>query len=378
MLDTGYDYVGDFCEGFALVRINGKAGYIDANGEVAIPIDHDYTNDRHYVFPNFSEGLAGFYKNGKLGFVDKTGKVAINYCYEYAYTFNEGLCGVKNGKYGFIDKSGRPAVPFIYDMVTYFSEGLAPAKKDGKLGFIGQSGETAIPFVYEAEHGFIEGFSDGVALVKLNGKKGYIDRNGKAVVPFGLEFDSIRPFNNGLALVIRSVRADSARRKDENQTDNEKQAATEESRDYYRWGVINKTGKTVIPAEYDNIDYTPEGVVAENAGCQRFHDWTGKLLHETDYDRIGRFSEGMASARKGRNLFFIDCKGTVRISLGNTFDSADAFSEGYSRVKKGDRYGYIDRTGVVVAEPEFTFAHPVREGIAVVTKNNQWGLFRAN
>ena len=80
----------------------------------------------------YSEGLAWVRLNGKYGFIDKSGTEVIPCKYDYAYFFSEGLAEVKlNGKYGFIDKSGRLVIPCKYDGTYSFSEGLAKVMLNG-------------------------------------------------------------------------------------------------------------------------------------------------------------------------------------------------------------------------------------------------------
>ncbi|MDR2360843.1 MAG: WG repeat-containing protein [Oscillospiraceae bacterium] len=180
-----YDYIHGFVEGLAFVRNKDKkCGYINESGAVVIPLDYEGSADGRFVFPFFSEGLAALFKNGKLGFVDQSGNVVIDFQYDYAYTFQDGLCGVRkdgqNGiRYGFINKRGEEVIPIEYDWVYYFSDGLAPAKRNGKLGYIDKFGNTAIPFVYDkTDSGDTAQFINGTAVVMLNGKKLRIDRNG--------------------------------------------------------------------------------------------------------------------------------------------------------------------------------------------------------
>ena len=61
-----YDDAYNFSEGLALVKLNGKYGYIDKQGNEVIPLKYDYAN-------NFLEGLALVRLNGKYGYIDKQG-----------------------------------------------------------------------------------------------------------------------------------------------------------------------------------------------------------------------------------------------------------------------------------------------------------------
>ena len=77
------------------------------------------------VYP-FSENFAPVKLNGKWGFVDANGKEVISCKYDDVIRFSESLAGVKtNGKWGFINKAGKEVVSCKYDEVMIFSEGFA-------------------------------------------------------------------------------------------------------------------------------------------------------------------------------------------------------------------------------------------------------------
>jgi hypothetical protein len=202
-----YESTGDFSEGLARVKLNGKWGYIDKTGKEVIPLKYDHAG-------NFYEGLADVKLNDKWGYIDKTGKEVIPLKYDDAGNFDEGLAYVKmNGKYGYIDKTGKEVTPFQYDGVGPFFQGLAPVRLNGKWGCIDKTGKEVIPLKYdEALY-----FSEGLAYVKLNGKYGYIDKTGKEVIP--LKYDDAGNFDEGLAMVKLNG----------------------------KWGYIDKTDKEVIP-----------------------------------------------------------------------------------------------------------------------------------
>ena len=161
-LTKEYEYFKDYS--------TGKYGY-KHKGRVVIPAKYD---DAWY----FSEGLALVKINGKWGFIDKTGAMVIPAKYDVACPFIEGLASVKiNGKWGSIDKTDTMVIPAKYDGAGSFSEGLAAVYIAGKYGFIDKSGTIVIPAKYDDAWYF----SNGKALVKLNGRKFFIDRNGNEV-----------------------------------------------------------------------------------------------------------------------------------------------------------------------------------------------------
>lgn len=108
-----YDRIGVFSkEGLALLGLNGKYGFIGKT-KIVLPMKYEDAN-------GFSEELAAVKINGKWGFVDTEGQEVIAAQYEEAKYFNEGFAGVKkDGKWGVIDKANQPLLPFLYDDIIW-------------------------------------------------------------------------------------------------------------------------------------------------------------------------------------------------------------------------------------------------------------------
>jgi len=66
-----FDHATKFSDGLALVKKDGKFGYINAKGQVVIPFEYSYAT-------SFSGGMATVKKDGKLGTIDKTGSFRSN------------------------------------------------------------------------------------------------------------------------------------------------------------------------------------------------------------------------------------------------------------------------------------------------------------
>lgn len=125
-----------FKEGLALVKVDGKWGFIDTNGEYIISPQFDVAGDFH-------EGLAAVGLNRKIGYVNKKGELQIKPQFEEADDFHEGLAGVcLNGKWGFIDSEGELVIPYRFDDVKNFNNGIAQVKLDGKWLHINNTGDV--------------------------------------------------------------------------------------------------------------------------------------------------------------------------------------------------------------------------------------------
>ena len=61
-----YDYIYDFNEELARVKLNDKFGFINKEGKEVIPLIYDYAF-------NFHEGLAFIQLDNKMGLINKEG-----------------------------------------------------------------------------------------------------------------------------------------------------------------------------------------------------------------------------------------------------------------------------------------------------------------
>jgi hypothetical protein len=97
------------------IEENGREGFIDRAGKVAIPVCFDAVG-------NFSEGLARFERDGRWGYIDPSGNIVIQPTFLWAEDYHEGLAHVQatgtvlgfDGRWGYIDKTGEIVIPANY------------------------------------------------------------------------------------------------------------------------------------------------------------------------------------------------------------------------------------------------------------------------
>src|SRR2546426_190067 len=175
--------------------------------------------------------------------------------------------------------------------------------------------------------------------VKQMGKSAFIDKSGKIVIP--AKFDEADRFSDGLAQVMING----------------------------QWAYIDQTGNVIIDLKdmpkIDLIHPFSEGmagiIVDNKFGAI---DKTGKLVIKLQFDDAGRFSEGLSAVRSGGKWGYVDTSGHMVINP--QFDDADYFSGGLARVAIGGKVGrmlitevgeirgkvgYIDKTGKYVWDP---------------------------
>lgn len=310
---------------------NGKCGFIDSTGNVAIPPQYDELG-------LFSEGLAHVTVNGAKGFIDTTGNLIIEPHFSWAAGFYEGLAAVQlspDGKIGYINKRGEMVIPTQFDYASYFSDGLALIGKIEEFGmvygYINKSGETVIA----PQYSYAGIFNEGLAAVYVDGKCGFIDSTGKMVVP--PQYSVASDFHEGLAAV---------------------KAASDDG----KYGYIDKTGNLVISYQYDGALPFSEGLAAVVInGKWGFIDSTGKLIINPQYDNVWpSFTNGITIARyddyvgiidkTGKRIKFIECNedkmygNTIGFQIYNGMPCIAWVEDGYYQNV------YLNKSGKVVYE----------------------------
>ena len=330
------------------VEKNGKSGFIDRTGKIVIPLQFDSASP-------FSEGLALVTLKHKKFFIDTTGHVLFEARFDIIREFSEGLAAVNigekripnvglisdPGKWGYIDKTGKLVIPMKFTHAESFSEGLA-AITDGERGaFIDHDAKT----VFEVPLDVTLGFREGIAGVLYKGTLAYFDRTGKKISP-PLDYGpSSHSFSEGLVPV--GIKG--------------------------KTGFMDRTGKIVIAAQFEDAEDFSEGLAPvkiqsdETTWCPRepsgsrsgftmkwgYIDKTGKLVIPPQFESAAPFSEGLAAINQCDTGFFIDKSGK-KIMLGE-FRYVSPFAAGLSRVdvmiNDSLLSGLIDKTGKMIWGP---------------------------
>ena len=300
--------VYDFSEGLAVIKQNGKFGYIDKTGKIAIHPQFDNAN-------NFSEGLAVIKQNSKFGYIDKRGNFVILPQFDYADNFSEGLAKISsNSKYGYVNQNGNVVILPQFEEAYDFSEGLAIVKQNGSTGYIDQKGKIVIKPQFDDAYDF----SEGLAVIKQNNKYGYIDKRGKIVIK--PQFDDACDFSEGLAAIRQNG----------------------------KYGYIDKRGYVVIQPQFYYADNFSNGLARirqQQFGNYGYIDKNGKIVVHPQFEDAYDFSEGLAVIKRNGKYGYIDKGGKVIVQP--QFDDAYDFSEDLAIVKRNGEQRYIDKNGKI-------------------------------
>lgn len=241
-------YIGEYNSheeldyGFKKKNTKSKWGFFDhSTGEIVI------TPQYEYAYPFYGD-RAKVELNGKFGFIDPDGNIAVNIVWdECDSSFTRGnVCQVKKDQlWGLVDKNGNIIVHPQYEVIKDFevtisrnedSDYAALIIKDGKYGFINTKGNYLIePYLDQARSFWGRLYFDGdlsYAPVMIRDKWGYIDSNGEFVV--ALQFDDV----GGM---------DSISIKDEKALFGRKSISFQTVKKDNQWGIIDQYLNIIIP-----------------------------------------------------------------------------------------------------------------------------------
>ena len=186
-----FDYVSDFNDGFAAVKLNEKWNFINTRGELLCNEWFEFCDD-------FFDGCAIVKLNGKYNFINTRGELLCNEWFDWCFDFNNGLARVGlNGKWNFINTRRELLCNKWFDHCDEFSDGFATVRLSGKWNFINTRGELLCNEWFD----WGDNFHDGFAAVKRNRKWNFINTRGEFLWKGNQWFDSCGYFFDGFARV---------------------------------------------------------------------------------------------------------------------------------------------------------------------------------
>lgn len=268
-----------FCAAIPTDGFDYKWGIIDRNEHIIVPFNFDWAI-------RFSGDYASVCKkdgNEELlyGVVNRNGEEILPCNYEFVKICDDNIAMLRTehdtkviNLNTLTTLSSLNQINSNLDVCSY-SEGLILAQNMNtqKYGFLNLQGQIVIPFIYDEA----SDFHDGFAVVTFNNRLRFIDRNGNRA--FGRDFfrpeydgmdDELGIFNftNGMAVVPKRIKVMDAP-------------------SFENYGMIDNSGKLIIPFDYDFINRTEKGEsLAYKVEYDRHHryelnhffDKTGKLI----------------------------------------------------------------------------------------------------
>ncbi len=406
-----YDTVSYFNEGLAAICIQGKWGFINPYGKLVIPCSYDSAD-------NFSGGLCLVKRGLKLGYINKSGKEMIPCEFDELAWAADNLIWVKQkDKYGLYHTSGQLLSAPRFDGVNYFREERAWVQKGDKWGFINKEGVMLISPKYD----WGEPFNEGMAAVRLEEGSGYVNKTGDEVIP--PYYEEAQNFSEGLAAVKTTMEGEIhswiyVDRNNDLIITNVGSGITQAGpfRNGYasvykgdeKAGLIDKTGREVVPCEYEMIGELRDSLVAvKKYGKWGYCNLQGELVISCRFEEAEDFENGQALVKSG-DSYFINKKGEYLKPLKNsdapgmegdgdnairekiTIDYINTrgekiirgkagvltslFFNGMTPVRSDNKWGFMNKEGVLSIPCAYDSAGSFSEGLAPVRINRKWGF----
>lgn len=219
-LDFIYEEATSFCNGYAVVKINGVYTVINEDGQW-------YGVDKMGLdaIAGISENSIVGIKDGKYGIYSKSFKLRTEETFDHLYIHEDGLYVAKKGdKWGVLDKNLKTIVDYgLTDVVensrgTIFHGGCAIVNDGTGYYHMDAKGKA----LYDTRFADAKGYEGGlVAVANESGEWGIANSKGKLVVDY--QYEDAFSFSSKLA----AVKVDG------------------------KWGYINQYNQMVIEAEYE-------------------------------------------------------------------------------------------------------------------------------
>lgn len=331
-------HIGDFVDGYAITRQEGKSGVINHKGVQLLPMKYD------------SLFISGGYVIAKTISSEKTSWTILNFAgdvltdtnYQNIQERSGGLFAVKrNNSWGYIDIEEDNIVPYQYDGAGNFSERYAIASYMGSEGVINKKGQWVI--MPKEDH--LQKIEKGIYLFRSRDKSGLITVGDKIL------FSTSNPFiqlNNGFL----------------------------EKNSVGKYGLIDHNGRRILVTEYDEISPLQQDTVYY---FRKGAHWgiltkSGKVLHDLDnsVQDIYPMGEEFIGVKINNKYGFVDVNGDLRIA--NQYEGIGQFSEGLGAVKILGKWGYVDRIERLIIQPYYEEAHEFMHGLAKVMREGKYGL----
>lgn len=311
VIPAQFDSAGVFVDGLACVRQGRKVGYINKKGKVVIPITFDWfpwwdekaPGNKELDFSKamiqdlqFSDGLAVAFSGNHCGYIDNVGKFVIQPKYDRCSLFREHMAIVRKGDtLKCLNRTGT-VIAVLPPHTLLYGEGLFVQSIGGeKCVYNDKAGRRAIHQVFKNAHIFSEGLAAVEPLVVNSSNPtwgwGYIDTSGKFVIVPSVRFEGDKAIPSGFYgegnnpanqfVDGRAIVAD---------------LRTDPTTQQNLKGVMDKTGKWIVPPKYGHIAAYREGFARAYRDNQPVYlDKDGKEAIKPNALWANSFSEDLAA-----------------------------------------------------------------------------------
>jgi hypothetical protein len=385
-----------------------RYGFVSENGRIVAPVQYtkvlpfqsDHTwcftdNSTHLLSASggvvsysgirkvspFYNGLGGIAEVRKLAIIDTTGSELSSYVYSKLGSYSEGLMPARARKYfGYLDDNGEWAIEPRFYKAGPFINGVARVQYTKKYsngryyGYINTQGEVL-------EHKKLNRAEninkDGYALIKKGSGRGVVNASGLVIIKpkyakiyYGEGY--FTTFHNGVTTLRdntgKKIRSMKGSRVKSGISDGKLVVNR-----FKKYGVIDVTGKKILPFKYRNLAPFENGISVTNYRnrCYIIYE-TGDTLASFIGRSKGGFQDGLLLVQSGPKYWYVNSGGVN--TFNKIFTDAEPFQDGTAIVRVGDRYGSIDKDGFYRIKPNYDIIRQPTSGVSIVGMYTALGI----
>lgn len=244
---------------------------------------------------------------------------------------------------------------------------LYPVRQNNLWGFIDSSGALVVPPRYQGA----DFFSDGLALVKVGEQWGYLRLDTTFQIAPRFYSDNVQRFSGGLARVrfrdrfgyIDSTGATVVPANYLQGMPFSEGLACVQDPETLKWGFINRQGQWVLGPNYTHPTQVSGGLFpADKTVGVGYLDTTGAVKIAYQYDYGTEFNEGIAFVyTHERDVFTVIRTGRFigpdgKTAIPGSYSLSTGYAQGFASAQKGTKWGYINRSGETVVPFEYDMA----------------------
>lgn len=328
----------------------------------------------------------------RYGVINTKGKTEVSFKYDHLLPFQHLLIAreSKNGTSmaGVINSHNKTLIPFQYKHISGIGKShFSVQDEKQKVALFGMDGKQLSKFIYDS----IAAFSDDALLVFDAGKKGLITATGQTLLPpqyKSIEANSPTRINvqhypewtilNSQNEILKTMNYDDISPLGQNyyKIKAEERQGVINSHDEMRvplrewqiinlkydlitfylngkYGVLDLTGKTIIPAQYDHVELHKDYIIASRVILSEIRyslfNKKGELISKDRYTEILQGNEDIFPVKHKEKWGFINNRGEEVIIC--KFDSVLSFAQGKAKVYYLGGCGIIDQKGSWLIKP---------------------------
>lgn len=346
-----------------LFSANDSVVYINSKGVVkytfSIPSVNNFNTLTTIINKNtkIENGLIVRKHNDCWVLYDKKGKQLSDTCIHNFKILNQfKIAAQSNNKWAVLNITGTQTTPFIYAGIS-ISDGIMLVKHRNKIDVTDNN-------LYKSPKTF---FFDNISFLdsnyftfSLDNKLGLCHYKSSKII-LNADYDQITKLSDTLFTVTKLKKV----------------------------GVITSKGNIMIPLVYDKIAYDTLGfiklaiikiaslgdithlkIIDEKYGISNS---LGQIIIPTNYEDIGKCTDGLYPVRKDQIWGFFDTNGKEVIPF--FYRKTLEFCYGVAAASKGFYYGIIDKRGSWIIPPAYSDITLVNDSLWICTKNDKSGFY---